>query len=60
MGSFCESRSGGPLWHQDALRLEKGPQGEGKDIFIFKLKSVKETLCVLKNKTVCGDQRNWW
>ena len=30
MGSFCESRSSGPLRHQDALQFEHGPQREEK------------------------------
>ena len=46
MGYFCEPGRDGLLRHQDALRLKHGPQGEEKDVFIFKPKSVKETLCV--------------
>ena len=48
MGSFRESISGGSLWHQDALRLEHRPQGEEKDVFIFKSISVIETLYALE------------
>ena len=33
MGFFHESRSGGPLWHQDAYQLEHGPQGGRKHVF---------------------------
>ena len=46
MSSFCEKRSGSPLKHQDALRLETDLKGEEKRRIHSQSKSIKETLCV--------------
>ena len=59
-GSFSQSSSGGPLWHQDALRLEHGPQEEVKrDIFIFNQNLLKRPCVDKKNNCIRMHKENF-
>ena len=51
MGSFWESRRGGPLWPQDALWLEHELHLEEKEVFIFNQICLKRS-CVFKQNNL--------